>query len=365
MKPERELAQIFGISRRKVREAVDALVEAQILVREHGSGVYVRKIPPAPVGEVEAAFGFDEIFLRDREGDDRQRLQISSSKRSLKLEVWWRSVFQNQTALLFRQGLADEAEALGHSLQFRDLPSGAEAERVASQMLGEMGRLPQDGYIIHVPFVDACDLIDTLVPAPVIYVSAGLQALRHQPMIRFDGTEMNQRAIELLAEQGFQRIALLAFRPDHRELNETPQKQGYEAVLRRLRLRYRSYQEVPLNEAAIRSALEPLLRGPDACDALYLSDDYLLEMALPILHEYGVRPGENLGMIVVANRGSALPSGYDWSRIEYDPYNSGRLTISSLIRSIESAGGELLSFSHHPAWRPGQTHLSPPAPIHS
>lgn len=360
MRPERELAQAFGISRRKVREAVENLVEAQILVREQGSGVYVRKVPP-PVPDAEGeGVTFESLFVVEENGERRPRLQLPPDKRALALEVWWKTAFNNQTADLFRQGLLDQAASLGHTLRFNELPSGEAAEDVASKILAEVGKRHCDGYIIHVPFVYACDYIDSLLSAPVMYVSTGLQPLRHQPMIRFDGNEAIHRAVELLAGQGYRRIGVLGFRPDH-EISggDTRKARSYQAAIEELGLGFERFEDVPMTPARVREALHRLLQGKPSCDALYLTDDHLLHMAMPIITELGFTPGENLGMIVLSNRGISLPEGHEWSRMEFDPYNNGKLAIQCLIRSVESAGEEMLSFSHHPAWRPGRTHLFP------
>ncbi|HWL51424.1 MAG TPA: GntR family transcriptional regulator [Chthoniobacteraceae bacterium] len=356
MRPERELAGEFGMSRRKVREAIDDLVAAQVLVREHGSGVYVRKIPaPAetgmPAGE---PIAFERLFVRE---PSRARLQIPASKRSLAFEVWWKTAFDNDLAKLFKKGLKDQAESLGHQLLIHELPSGSEPGNVAAEILAQMSQRHCDGYIIHAPFAYALDRIKELIAAPVIYVSAGRQPLRHQPMVRLDGTESVEHAMELLKEQGFRRIGMLAMKPPYSVVPEASHQQTYASAMKTLGLTFRRYERVPMEEAPVAAALKRLLVKRPSCDALYITDDYLLRMALPMLEKMGFHIGKNLGAIVLSNRGSELPAGTDWSRMEFDPYNNGKLAITCLIRSVESAGEELLSFSHHPAWRPGQTHL--------
>lgn len=70
----------------------------------------------------------------------------------------------------------------------------------------------------------------------------------------------------------------------------------------------------------------------------------------------GYEPGQNLALVSHANHRSALPGGYQWSRMEFDPYMVGRLTAQSLVREVESAGDDLVSFTHNAAWRVGTTH---------
>ena len=45
--PESELADFFNVSRTTIRQAVDGMVEAGILIRKQGSGTYVTQQPYA------------------------------------------------------------------------------------------------------------------------------------------------------------------------------------------------------------------------------------------------------------------------------------------------------------------------------
>ena len=47
LKTVRELARMVGVSHEWMNKSLGGLVERGILVRKHGSGVYVRKVPPA------------------------------------------------------------------------------------------------------------------------------------------------------------------------------------------------------------------------------------------------------------------------------------------------------------------------------
>jgi hypothetical protein len=67
-------------------------------------------------------------------------------------------------------------------------------------------------------------------------------------------------------------------------------------------------------------------------------------------------PGENISLIGHSNHGASLPAGYEWSRMEFHPYQLGRLAVQCLVRDIQSSGEELLSFCHLPQWIAGKTH---------
>ncbi len=358
MRPERELAATFKLSRRKVREAIDSLVEAEVLVREHGSGVYVRKVPRQRGVDATPAdeSAFEKLFITE---ERRPALQLPETKRTLRFEAWWKTDFHNETARLFRAGLEDQARALGHELCFHEIATGHDADKAALEMLASVNRKPGDGYIIHVPFANASDRFDTLLRGPAIYVSMGRQPLRHQPMVRMDGSESIFQAVELLHAQGYRRIGMLGLETQHESQDLVSSELYYQLALERLGLPFIAPYRARMVAARVKEVLSKLLSGPAPCDALYITDDYIARLAEPLLRKMGVRVGETFGFIALSNRGSSVQQGHEhWSRMEFDPYNNGKLAINCLVRSIESAGEELLSFSHHATWTPGSTHLS-------
>jgi hypothetical protein len=70
----------------------------------------------------------------------------------------------------------------------------------------------------------------------------------------------------------------------------------------------------------------------------------------------GIAPGADLAVITLAARGNPLPEGFKWSRMEFNPFQVGRVAVDCLLQEIQTAGEELCSFAHLAVWRPGETH---------
>jgi DNA-binding LacI/PurR family transcriptional regulator len=245
----------------------------------------------------------------------------------------------NESGRSILRGMMEQAGELGH--QMVSYPINAKQKETSAC----------DGYIVHLPMADAFARAIGPQRPPTVYIWAANADPRLQPLVQIDASEAQSRALRLLAEQGFGRIALIGL-----ESVTPPGHILYEETMHKLGLPYRACGACDPDSAAVAHVVRRLFDRPDAPQAIYVADDIVMRSVAPALKAIGRIPGENLGLITYANRGNPLPAGANWSRMEFDPDSLGRIAVQSLLREIATAGEQLLSFSHQAAWRPGDTH---------
>lgn len=167
LKPESELARLFGVSRNSVREAVKALESTGVLETRRGSGVYVRDFSFAPLLD-HLPYGLmqDQQALRELAAL-RKTLEaalITDAMRAMSPE----SVTALRETVETMRGLAERGEGfpeqdrLFHQLLFRDL-GNAMLLRLFDQFWlayhaaapPARGRTPMDAYRSHAAILDA------------------------------------------------------------------------------------------------------------------------------------------------------------------------------------------------------------------
>ena len=363
--PERELAAALGIARYQIRIALDNLVELQVLTRKHGSGVYVRKVPdPLPQG----ARGLkrwlslltpDELFAKSRTSP---RLKADPSHVRLRMGVWWQSLYPSESVNLLWAGAVDQAKDLGHDLTFHDIDSFESQEDKTRTLQESPDFLLCDGHLILVPLAQTYFEAKGERNLPAVFIWPGMCDPSLQPLIRIDANEALTESMRHLAEAGCRRIALLGLDTSDQAVLPFIQSHQrrfdpvYASTTKSMGLRYQrsAYSRPDTRSAA--EAVHFLLSEGEAFDGLVVADDVVLEHALPALEARGLRPGVDIGLITFSNHRRALPPGYRWSRMEFHPYQLGRLAVQCLVKDIQSAGEDLLSFSHQPQWISGDTH---------
>ena len=341
LKTMRELARMAGLSHESVNQSLDGLVARGVLARKRGSGVYVRKVPRATGlnldqkwdGKLRNIFAEDPVLTRLRPEPERARFQ---------LDLWWNDDPLGASGGLIQEGMREQVRELGHRLRAHTLNGGGQRENTTAGC---------DGHIVWLPKAEAFERRVGGDGLPVVYLWCDNASSALQPLIEIDMAEALVRAVRLLAEEGYERIAFLG-----RKENAARQRPLYETALQQTGHAYRAAEFSDAVEADDVAAIRRLFARADVPQAIYVADDVMMRHTLPVLRELGREPGRNLGLITHANRGHALPGGLNWSRMEFDPYAVGRLAVQSLVREIESAGDELLSFAHRAAWKPGETH---------
>ncbi len=340
LRPERELAECMGVSRTTVRRALDTLEARDLVSRQAGSGTYVRKVPVLDEAVLRArGVGMDidpaALFVDDQETDTRGGNGGSEQALCIGLVDLKRS--ESQSFGLIQDGMMAQAAEHGHRIVCID---------------GATDAGPVDGYVVH---VDHAASFARRFPnaARVAYVGPGYDEMEYEPIVHFDRLGTMTRALRVLAGSGYRRIGLVSHDDDH---SIEKAWRHYFGAMADLGLNYYAPVSGHAGTGEVKEPLARLLERDDAPDALFVDDDVVLFEVMVVLGARGLVPGRDIGMVTIANYGSPLPPGIEWSRFEFNPTQLGRLLMDCVLREITCAGEPLCSFSHQAAWRPGATH---------
>ncbi len=349
--PERILCENLGVSRVTVRRAVDDLVARGILVRRHGSGTYLRKIPspPAVPGDLETVFDLhpEQVFAGKTFNATRLCLPVAGRSLRLLALVNTRSEFVGRVL----EGMQRRAGEGGHHLEHVSVRAAGPSEetRLRERLDGERF----DGYVIDSAFAGVFDRLFAESRPPVAYLGHGAFDPDYEPVIQPDQQHALQRALHKLHGVGYRRIGLVCCADAAQRIQ---QPQFYEQAMLALELEYRCVIQCP-DRAGIREQVRTMLNRPSRPEAIYVGDDILLRRLVRPLEQEGCIPGKDIAVITLGSYGVPLPAGYDWSIMEFNPVQMGTMAMESLLREITRAGEPLCSIAHRAAWHAGRTHL--------
>lgn len=352
---ERELAERLGAGRRQVFDALYRLQARGVLVRQRGSGTYVRKVaattPEAAeawerAGRPDAAAFFAAARSAGRLGSPRgrQRLHVS---------LWSDWLIPSPTQQARMAGMLERVSARGHLMSAHaivDAPDQPPPPEILRQRIAESA---SDGAIVVLRWA-ARFLAAAPASLPVVFCGTIENAL-YQPSLSIGREGVLSSAVRILAQQGFRRIAVMTVASAGLEFQAELLRRTYDAAMEAHGLAYRAFDLLPVGEVArINRRFAP---GPDRPDAVFVADDSLLTPLHAILTAHGIRPGRDMGIIVVSNRKiSPLPSR-EWSRLEYDQEAIGRMAVDMLLESMEAPRGSPRNLCVLPTWIAGTTHL--------
>ena len=362
LRGENELAALFGVSRMRLRRSLDQLVERGILVRYHGSGTYLRRIPLAPEKPRETPpFSIEDLLAEIDNDGNRQLPDPDQSRLQLGLYSDLHAVSQSSAHRALLEGMKSRCTESGHTLTVGSVVERENVPREAGDIAAALELNPCDGYLTvsrwrHL-FQEAYATVCGQTGPPVVFIWPASQPVDCQPLVQTDTDEAVARGVRILAQEGYQRIGLLSFVfPCH------PAKQEqlvYERAMEDAGLDYAGSVSSDLKRHATLQALDKLLERDDPIDALYVANDEALPCVAEHLASHNLVPGRDIGLITLANTASRLPSGHNWSRLQFDPAYVGRSAVDSLALAIQSAGETILSMSHQAAWIEGDTHRKP------
>lgn len=354
LRPERDLAEMLDVSHATVHRALNRLVESRLLARRHGSGTFVRK-PAASTKRTLAKDLLAPHLLVTKNPAD-PKLQAPAMQQALDIALWTDIYWNSATHDLIVGGMQQRARELGHRLSTYSLVVKADTPHTPQELARVMADHPIDGHIVfgsYAPLFAA-----TGQHAPAIYYG-GEPPPEFYPSIQFDVDVTPRRAVELLAGQGYRRIAM-ALSDDKLGIHDHARQHArisYETGLQRLGLRYRKIIATRYDDAAAMAAALPPSGHPAAPDALFVSDDYLLEGILSALEASGHRPGLDFGLITLSHRGGkTLPLGMRWSTLEFDPEQYGEILVGRIVSTVQASGSRPVNLSLHPLWKPGNSH---------
>jgi len=354
LKSEPALAQLMGLKRTQLRKVLDQFVQDGVLIRRHGSGTFLRKVLDEKCLKIEAC-GPDCDPFSDME-TEKSRRRMNGSERGLRFAILSDFVSPNLSGTYEKlyEGLSSRSIASGHTVETHPAVQAARSGASRSKILRSLHSRKYDGLIVRADDMELFKLGDASEMPPVLFIDVGMEHKDVAPVVSFGRDLAMARALRILADAGATKIAMIGwFNPQH---NDEYRKKYMESIVR-LGLAYSAHQFLGEDPIRNRNVFEALF-GPDseAPDAIYFVDDVAFRHAQPHLKDLDIRPGQNLRVIAEAEAGVALPPGFDWSIMQFNPFQVGRLAIDCLEAEIQTAGDELVSLTHQAAWRAGSTH---------
>lgn len=364
LRSEQELATLLSVGRWRVRESISQLVEQGVLVRRRGSGTYVRKIPS--VQDVSAALDGTHavepnVLFADDPTSRGTALQPTSKQKQLQLSLWtdW-NLNMHATTQAILSSVVQRVQETGNHLSLHSMVERENVPLPPRLLRDRLKERAYDGYLVlnrwSKPFAEVMDA----VTGSVLFFAHSTQVFGHSSLVTFDTEEATQRAIMLLAEEGYRRIGVLGFEDPSEP--EGFKEANYQAFMNRQGLEYRAAEFTKKDPSAIWAATRKMFSRADRPEALYVSNDHALQVIVDALRGEGLEPGRNVAVITLSNRvGLALPHGYQWSCMEFDAQRLGAAVVDELLRLIQSAGAPPMAQTFHATWRPGKTHKCSPA----
>lgn len=181
------------------------------------------------------------------------------------------------------------------------------------------------------------------------------------PSIQLDVDTPPHRAVEILATNGYRRIAMAVLETTRFDTMHAPHFRhlefSYNAAIRDRGLKFREIMALKLDDVASLVAKLSPKNSPAVPDAIFLSDDFLSDMTAAAIRKVGLQPGVDFGLVTINHRGGhPLPSGINWSTFEFDTDQYGEIVVGRIVAMIQTAGTRPLNLSVQPLWKPGESH---------
>ncbi len=357
LRSERDLATLVGLDRMKVQKAFDLLVAKGILLRRHGSGTYVRKVPrmkEAPAAMKVGAYLLSSEQLFAAVSEKPLRWQIHRQQK-LNIGVLPNLQWESASNRSVFEGMKSRIRQEGHlmkSLKFPPQTDAASHEKLVQKLRSSAF----DGYVLWSSYAEMLDRAFPEVKPPVVFIGARERAadLQCSPLVRVSLEDATVRALQILAKEGYRKIGIIGFQSIERDCEGD--RIIYRETMEKLGLGYRACEFCPLDDAAVMKGMRRMFDVKNRPEAVYVGDDILLHHVATAWSKIGIVPGENLGVITLSSHGNPLPLGHHWSALEFNPFQVGRMAVDSLLQEIETVGEMVCSFEHLATWRPGSTH---------
>lgn len=356
LRSERELAELFGVSRPTLRLALSVLEEQGVLTQQQGSGTYLRCRPQTKGGHRTKTANIPtgaQVFAPE---DEPKNGDAVDRRTRLKLQVWTHVHLYTPSLQLQLKSFAEAAEASGHDLAVIGATTGEDAYLSSEQIAAMLKDDPCDGYLLSSIIADQALALFEATGKPFIVFGAS-PPVRHEPAVLADASEAIQRAIPLLAREGYRRIALFSYAAGELDC----QQFGYERAIRRANLGYRCHLTADVvTPDESRRVLRLQLRSEEPPDAIYVSDDNLLPGVALALQDAGLTPGGDFGVIAMAVNGLPVPAGFAWSQMQFRPQWYAHCVLDNLLGFMQSGDHEPFNQAMYYHWVPGDTHRRQP-----
>lgn len=362
LKSEPELAVLLKTKRGRVRLVIDELVASGVLSRQSGSGTFLRKVPHLPTGAPApslpsflATINPALIFAETTPQSNHQR-RPRQENRTLNLALVadhrFRDTSPSFTYRSILSGMKERAQRDHHRFIQIDIASDEFSREVADDLVRQLDTNALDGCLVRAVKGDWIDDILKERNIPRAHFSDFRTPEIPHPCIMLDPTDALRSALLQLHGEGCRRIGhfelagrLLA--PGIREC--------FVSTMNQLGLPAGRAEYLELEPEQILQGVRRMLAFDQPPDGVYVGDDVLLHHLVPAWKKCHVKPGKDFSVITLACRGNPLPGKLEWSRMEFDPYQVGRMAMDTLLQSIQTVEGELCSFVHVAAYIAGAT----------
>ena len=367
LKSEAELDDLLKVGRWRVRKSIDELERKGILVRRHGSGTYVQRIPDSSTLDAVSTGAFQEtlppenLFTEPAQGSVRSEILRNGVVHQRYTIGLWSDL--HCTSSLNQRILADIVKAIaeaGHTLTVHSVVAGVDQPYSINKLTNLLRESPCDGYLCYYRWADVFLQALGLQSKPVLFFYLSNSTQLDKPVVMVDHVTALRRSIEILAREGYRRIAMFGLRNPGRVDLPDVEAEAYQQALAKADLDYRCVTWVKTPDIAETIATtRKLLDSDHRPDAIYVDDDYVMIGIAEALKIADLKPGRDIGLITLANTNHNLPKNCQWSQMRVDLTDFVGLTVDNILRSIESKRSANSAMSLIPTWIPGQTHQKP------
>ena len=362
IRSERDLAALLKANHSKVRKALSELVHKGVLVRRHGSGTYVRKVPKISYSHVphKLKIPSESLFASDQlEQDYAPHLEPTKQQQLLYLSLWADlepDQMASRRALI--RGIMRQTERAGHFMSMHSVCGNDGKVMAVSELAQQLKNNPSDGYLVGSWSADLFLKAIGKTLKPIVYFSDSNRPIKNDPTVMLDSLEAICRGVNLLAEQGYKRIGMIGLDLPYDPLESTePSRKAYERAMLDVGLNYYTADFCQATVTESMAAIRRLLSSSDPPEAVLIADDIVLNGVAKALTIDGIVPGQDIAVITLSNVNSKLPKGFAWSRLEFDVEGLGEQIVDTLLSLLLTAGRRANSSAAYVKWRPGKTHL--------
>jgi DNA-binding LacI/PurR family transcriptional regulator len=382
LKSERELAGLLHLDRYTMRSVLDELVDEGLLTRRHGSGTFVRRVLgkssinglislaeadeyanmstqqlARELGVPERDWSTKSIFapMRRIEREVAERTQQRADQ--LQIGLWSNLAEFVHPHQLVMAGIIERINELGHHVSLFTLAhlinEGYDAETQYMEMRLSTHRC--DGHMVLDIWADQFLQACAGSPVPYLFFGIGTTFCQHQPTVYWDTLLCMHQAFAKLAQCGCQRVAMLTLnkRDDHAQM----ERDVFRGAVTESGIADCAFHALKPDLPGVMKVVDDYLldTSPNRLQGLYVADDHLMPAVAESFRRLGQTPGKDMAVVILSNKGTSLPQGIQWSRMEFDPRTFGRFLVDSLLRRIALANEPPFSQAIQSCWIDGKT----------
>ncbi len=365
LKSESELGELLKAGRWSVRKSIDVLEKKGLLVRRHGSGTYVKKIPAASdsdismLNNIEGTLPPETLFAEpSKDSVYSEIVQSAAVVKRYKIGLW---SDLHCTSSLNQRILADMVKFIseaGHTLTIHSVVEEMDTPYSVGKLTNLLREHPCDGYLCFNRWTDVFLQALGLQTKPVLFFAMANSFSLDESVVMIDTNMALQRSIKILADEGYRQIAMIGIRNPGRVNMPDIEAGIYEQAMTQAGLDYRGITWVKSSDVSeVITASKKMFTSDNRPDAIYVSDDYIMIGVVEALKIINIKPGSDLGLITLGSSVHNLPTDYKWSQMQTNFSDFVEVIVDYILRCIEEKKAPSSSVSVIPKWISGETHF--------